>query len=61
MRVVLAGSLDEAAIRLLATPAIDLLAVRGAACRGARDGQLDPLLVAGLVSLVCQPHAAGQS
>ena len=61
MRVVLAGSLDEAAIRLLATPAIDLLAVRGAACRGARDGQLDPLLVAGLVGLVCQPHAAGPS
>ena len=59
MKVVLAGSLQVAEIRLLATPAVDLLAVRGAVCRGRREGQLDPERVARLVELVHQSVAAG--
>lgn len=59
MKVVLAGSLQMAEIRLLATPAIDLLAVRGAACRGGREGRLDPERVAQLVELVHQPVTGG--
>ena len=61
MKVVLAGSLDETAIRLLAMPAVDLLAVRGAACVGKREGRLDPGKVAGLVELVQQRQASWRS
>ncbi|MDP7206693.1 MAG: (5-formylfuran-3-yl)methyl phosphate synthase, partial [Pirellulaceae bacterium] len=59
MKVVLAGSLQMEEIRLLATPAVDLLAVRGAVCRGRREGQLDPERVARLVELVRQSVVAG--
>ena len=61
MKVVLAGSLDERAVGLLAMPTVDLLAVRGAACAGERDGRLDPGKVADLVQLVQQRQATWTS
>jgi uncharacterized protein (UPF0264 family) len=61
MMVVLAGSLDEAAIRLLNKPIVDLLAVRGAACQGERGGRLDEQQVVGLVELVRQQDLARRS
>lgn len=61
IKVVLAGSLDERAVGLLAMPTVDLLAVRGAACAGERDGRLDPGKVARLVQLVQQRQATRAS
>ncbi len=52
MLVVLAGSLDEQAIRRLLPLEPDYVAVRGAACKGGRNGQLDAGRVRRLAALV---------
>jgi (5-formylfuran-3-yl)methyl phosphate synthase len=52
VRVVLAGSLDAAAIGSLLPLAPAYIGVRGAACRGGREGTLDEVLVKSLASLV---------
>lgn len=55
--VVLAGSLRGASLRAACQLAPDYVGVRGAACRGARHGQLDADLLAALVAEL-PPRAA---
>jgi len=52
VQVALAGSLDAAAIERLLPLAPDYVGVRGAACRGSRDGAIDLARVKSLARLV---------
>jgi uncharacterized protein (UPF0264 family) len=52
VRVVLAGSLDQAAIRRVLALAPAYVGVRGAACCGGREGTLDESLVKSLAGVV---------
>lgn len=52
MLVALAGSLAEGSVREVVRAAPDLVAVRGAACRGGRAGELDSERVRALVGLL---------
>jgi len=70
LKIALAGSLDLSAIRQLLPLRPDLIAVRGAVCRGGRGGPLDPRLVQGLASrmksespssTVCHESATSQN
>jgi uncharacterized protein (UPF0264 family) len=61
LRVVLAGSLSASAIRRLLPLHPAVVAVRGAACGGDRNGALDPERVGELVSLVQGPTRAARS
>jgi len=60
MRVVVAGSLGPATIPLALTLAPDYIAVRGAACRGARTGDVDAGLVRGLRRLILGNSRSGR-
>lgn len=59
MRVVFAGSLGPETIRQVLTLAPDFIAVRGAACRGERTGDVDAALVRGLRRLVMENSLSG--
>ena len=52
LKIALAGSLDSMAIRKLLPAGPDIIAVRGAACRGGRNGPLDPSCVMRLAELL---------
>jgi uncharacterized protein (UPF0264 family) len=52
IRLVLAGSLDRAAIGALLPLRPAWIGVRGAACRGGREGKVDPALVKSLAAFV---------
>lgn len=60
LRAVLAGSLSFETIRQLAPLRPDVIAVRGAACRGERGGTLDAARVRELLSLVEVSFAAAE-
>lgn len=60
LHIVLAGSLSASAIRRLLPLHPSVIAVRGAACGGDRNGSLDPERVDELVSLVQGPSRPAQ-
>jgi uncharacterized protein (UPF0264 family) len=60
MQVVLAGSLGPATIRQTLALAPDYIAVRGAACRGARTGDVDVNMVRGLRRLIRENPRSGR-
>ncbi len=57
MAIVLAGSLDAAALTPVLSLEPDWIAVRGAVCRGGREGQLDAALARTLVVCLEQRNA----
>jgi uncharacterized protein (UPF0264 family) len=61
VRVALAGSLGPRQLRALRPAAPDWFAVRGAVCRGGRDGEVNPDAVRELIHLIHHSDPSAQN